>query len=250
MRAGRNEERRLLAEQRGRRVLRARFTVGSSPKTSSPTSARAIASRIAGVGRVTVSLRRSTRRIADVLEEVLERIRAVLGEDRLGVNWTPSTASGAAESAGRTPMISPSSEVESPRARPARLAVRSPANGSGSAVERLRQPGVDAVLVVASARLVLPCIRRGAPARPSPPSAAPIAWWPRHTPSIGVLPANCRSRPRDARLGRRARPGRRRCGPGRRPSISSSVIWSLRNTCTLLRPARPKHCTRLYVKLS
>ena len=34
-------------------------TVGSSPKTSSPTSARAIASRIFCVGRVTVSLRRS-----------------------------------------------------------------------------------------------------------------------------------------------------------------------------------------------
>src|SRR5215203_1465157 len=34
-------------------------TVGSSPKTSSPTSACAIASRIAGVGRVTVSDRRS-----------------------------------------------------------------------------------------------------------------------------------------------------------------------------------------------
>ena len=34
-------------------------TVGSSPKTSSPTSAAAIAARMAGVGRVTVSLRRS-----------------------------------------------------------------------------------------------------------------------------------------------------------------------------------------------
>ena len=36
-----------------------RLTVGSSPNWSSPTSARAIASRIAGVGRVTVSERRS-----------------------------------------------------------------------------------------------------------------------------------------------------------------------------------------------
>src|SRR5271170_5098749 len=34
-------------------------TVGSSPKTSSPTSASAMALRIAGVGLVTVSLRRS-----------------------------------------------------------------------------------------------------------------------------------------------------------------------------------------------
>ena len=35
------------------------FTVGSSPKTSSPTSASAIARRIAGVGFVTVSDRKS-----------------------------------------------------------------------------------------------------------------------------------------------------------------------------------------------
>jgi len=35
-------------------------TVGSASITSSPTSARAMASRIPGVGRVTVSLRRST----------------------------------------------------------------------------------------------------------------------------------------------------------------------------------------------
>ena len=37
-----------------------RLTVGSSPKTSSPTSASAMARRISGVGLVTVSLRRST----------------------------------------------------------------------------------------------------------------------------------------------------------------------------------------------
>src|SRR3954469_16182681 len=37
-----------------------RLTVGSSPYTSSPTSASAMARRISGVGRVTVSERRST----------------------------------------------------------------------------------------------------------------------------------------------------------------------------------------------
>ena len=37
-----------------------RLTVGSSLYTSSPTSASAMARRISGVGRVTVSLRRST----------------------------------------------------------------------------------------------------------------------------------------------------------------------------------------------
>ena len=36
-----------------------RLTVGSSPKTSSPSSASAIARRISGVGCVTVSLRKS-----------------------------------------------------------------------------------------------------------------------------------------------------------------------------------------------
>src|SRR5215468_8050585 len=35
------------------------LTLGSSPKTSSPTSAASIAARIAAVGRVTVSLRKS-----------------------------------------------------------------------------------------------------------------------------------------------------------------------------------------------
>ncbi len=40
-------------------IFSRRLIVGSSPITSSPTSARYIASRIAGVGWVTVSLRKS-----------------------------------------------------------------------------------------------------------------------------------------------------------------------------------------------
>ena len=43
-------------------------TVGSSPKTSSPTSASAIARRMAGEGRVTVSERRSIMPSRPVLE--------------------------------------------------------------------------------------------------------------------------------------------------------------------------------------
>ena len=43
-----------------------RFTVGSSPYTSSPTSAAAIAIRISGVGRVTVSDRRSIKSTSSV----------------------------------------------------------------------------------------------------------------------------------------------------------------------------------------
>src|SRR5919112_1799795 len=52
------------------------LTVGSSPNTSSPTSAFAIASRIAGVGRVTVSDRRST---TEHLRDQEGQFQALLG---------------------------------------------------------------------------------------------------------------------------------------------------------------------------
>src|SRR5919198_6554097 len=48
-----------------------RLTVGSSSQTSSPTSARAIASRISGVGRVSVSERRSTTSCTGLLASPL-----------------------------------------------------------------------------------------------------------------------------------------------------------------------------------
>jgi hypothetical protein len=57
-RAARQPERGLLAQQRGDRSW-SRLIVGSSPYWSSPTGAAAIAARISGVGRVTVSERRS-----------------------------------------------------------------------------------------------------------------------------------------------------------------------------------------------
>src|SRR5438132_6997311 len=62
-----------------------RLTVGSSSQTSSPTSARAIASRISGVGRVRVSERRSTMSCTGLLlalplgPEPLDRPPAPLG---------------------------------------------------------------------------------------------------------------------------------------------------------------------------
>ena len=37
-------------------------------------------------------------------------------------------------------------------------------------------------------RLTLPCIGTGARTT-CPPNAWPIAWWPRQTPRIGILPA-------------------------------------------------------------
>src|SRR5687768_15771380 len=49
------------------------FTVGSSPNTSSPTGASAIALRISGVGRVTVSERRSMRSAKENLRCCVER---------------------------------------------------------------------------------------------------------------------------------------------------------------------------------
>ena len=50
------------------------FTLGSSPITSSPTAARRPVSRMAGVGWVTVSLRRSTHCMCRVLpDQVIRR---------------------------------------------------------------------------------------------------------------------------------------------------------------------------------
>src|SRR3954465_5948597 len=54
-----------------------RFTVGSSPKTSSPTAASAMARRMAADGCVTVSLRRSIiPPLSQALIHLLERRRA------------------------------------------------------------------------------------------------------------------------------------------------------------------------------
>src|SRR5574342_925678 len=63
-----------------------RRTVGSSSHTSSPTSARAIASRIAWVGRVSVSERRSTTSCMDRLPRGgLEALRGALAPIGVGV---------------------------------------------------------------------------------------------------------------------------------------------------------------------
>jgi hypothetical protein len=59
-------------------IASSRLIVGSSPNTSSPTSAVAIASRMAGVGRVTVSLRKSmngideTSKLSDMIYQIWE----------------------------------------------------------------------------------------------------------------------------------------------------------------------------------
>src|SRR5262245_30950148 len=60
------------------------LTVGSSPYTSSPTSALAIASRMPRDGRVTVSDRRSRTSMAANLTAKLERSQEQLVRDDLG----------------------------------------------------------------------------------------------------------------------------------------------------------------------
>src|SRR6266540_6680168 len=63
-----------------------RFTVGSSPYQSSPTSASAIARRIAAEGAVTVSERRSTRRLFMGIEYMDPPSGASVQEHRLAVD--------------------------------------------------------------------------------------------------------------------------------------------------------------------
>ena len=97
-RPGGREQPGLVAEQRGHASPRARARVGSSPKTSSPTSARAIASRIAVGGRVRVSRAGHVpeRRLV-AAAPVRPRLRA---SRRRG---TPARATAGGSAAGRRP---------------------------------------------------------------------------------------------------------------------------------------------------
>ena len=85
--AGGHEEGRLFAEHLGQAACR-RFTVGSSPKTSSPTSASAMQALMPGVGRVTVSLRKS--RYSDGTTAFLSRRPTAAGAIR---KWWATAAS-------------------------------------------------------------------------------------------------------------------------------------------------------------
>src|SRR5438093_765459 len=70
-----------------------RRTVGSSRNTSSPTSARAMAVRIASVGRVTVSERRSMKPVADAPDAVMRPILHEAGgvrEDDSAARYAPA----------------------------------------------------------------------------------------------------------------------------------------------------------------
>jgi hypothetical protein len=72
-----------------------------------------------------------------------------------------------------------------------------------------------------------------------------MLWWPRHTPSIGILPANSliSGTEMPASFGVQG-PGDTTMRSGASRSISASEISSLRNTRTSS-PSSPKYCTRL-----
>jgi hypothetical protein len=80
--------------------------------------------------------------------------------------------------------------------------------------------------------LALPCICTCARTT-WPPSAAPIAWCPRHTPRMGSLPAKWRiaSTQIPASAGEQG-PGESTSWSGRSAAISCTEISSLRNTRT------------------
>ncbi|MNC71116.1 hypothetical protein D3C75_1220000 [compost metagenome] len=92
--------------------------------------------------------------------------------------------------------------------------------------------------------IVLPCMICCARTM-SPPKAAPMAWWPRHTPRMGFLPAYAwiSGTEMPASAGEHG-PGDTQIWSGLSAATSSSVIWSLRATRTST-PSSPKYCTRL-----
>jgi len=96
---------------------------------------------------------------------------------------------------------------------------------------------------------VLPCICVFARIT-LPPKAAPIAWWPRHTPRIGSLPVKASMAPTQmpASAGEHG-PGDSTSWSGFKAWMPSSVISSLRKTRTSS-PSSAKYCTRLNVKES
>jgi hypothetical protein len=101
--------------------------------------------------------------------------------------------------------------------------------------------------------LVLPCISSCARTI-LPPKAAPMLWWPRHTPRMGSLPAKCwmAATEMPASAGEQG-PGemtsRSMAPASSRRWISSTVISSLRTTVTSA-PSSPKYCTMLKVNES
>ena len=251
LRAAGHEQRRLVAEQRAIFSCSA-LTLGSSPNTSSPSGAAAIAARIAG-GRPRhgVAAQVDDRVHGTCIQEVLQHRVAVLGEDRLGVELHAFDArlvrqAGVAHAhdlavARVQAVISSSAGQRRALDRQRVVAV----DGEASPAGRRRRPA--AVVVISLGLAVHQLLRRGRSCRRAP-RRSPGGRGRRRGSAACRRSAGSprrRCRPRPASTARARAPARSGCSA--RDAVD--VISSLRNTCTSA-PSSPKYCTRLKVKLS
>ena len=130
-RAARNEHRSLLPENLRHRRSNA-STVGSSPKTSSPTSASAIALRMRAVGFVTVSDRRSTTRTSAGETPGEGPTAAVLAPTAAVLALAAATSVAAAEAAAVAKGASTGGREGDASASPAGASARGARGGGGS----------------------------------------------------------------------------------------------------------------------
>ena len=83
-----------------------------------------------------------------------------------------------------------------------------------------------------------------------PPNAWPMAWWPRHTPSIGTLPAKARTASSETPASSGVHgPGEMTMRSGRMSRRPAAPASSLRTTLTSA-PSSPRYCTRFQVNES
>ena len=96
---------------------------------------------------------------------------------------------------------------------------------------------------------VFPCITR--PARTTfPPYASTIAWWPRQTPRIGIVPPSCLTSGTEMPASEGVQgPGEITIAAGAIVATSWTVIRSFRKTSTST-PNSPRYWTRLNVNES
>ncbi len=130
--------------------------------------------------------RRTARRPAGVLgQEVRQQLAAGVGEDRLRVELHPFHRQFPVAEGHDHPVLGLGGDLEHGRHR---VPVDDAASGSGwprtagAARPARRRPGGGPATSCRG--------RRRAPAPPRPPKTWPMHWWPRHTPRIGVTPAN------------------------------------------------------------
>ena len=196
------------------------ITVGSSPKTSSPTSASAMARRIAAVGRVTVSLRRSIGRSG----------WSVMGGEYRSASCRVGEGGPTPDRGGRTCYSPASPQLDpwcsGPTCQPVTLEIAG-SNPVGSAITRLflrpvRPPG-RGVLLARSMVIGWPGAPSGILWQTAPDETRPPVAGPRPAPARRRDPP---VRPRrhgvqrqpvtPGRCARQSRRGRSRCDRPRR----------------------------------